>query len=89
MLPSGITLHLHKSTGEWWNNDLIEVEAKANETGGAPNISNAFTINGQPGDLYSCSTLGTHFIFVRKGIGFKWVYLNRSKIVNSKQFVHF
>lgn len=27
-------------------------------TGGAPNVSNAYTINGQPGDLYACSRQG-------------------------------
>lgn len=27
-------------------------------TGGAPNISVAYTINGQPGDLYRCSSQG-------------------------------
>ncbi|KAH9294909.1 hypothetical protein KI387_038497 [Taxus chinensis] len=38
--------------GEWWNSDPITVEYQANLTGAAPNISDAFTINGQPGDLY-------------------------------------
>ncbi|XP_057832436.2 laccase-3 [Cryptomeria japonica] len=53
--------------GEWWNSDPIEVEAEANLTGGAPNISDAFTINGQPGDLYSCSTSGTTKFAVQQG----------------------
>lgn len=42
--------------GEWWNADIMDVEEEAVSTGGAPNVSNAFTINGQPGDLYPCSS---------------------------------
>ncbi|PSS32655.1 Laccase-7 like [Actinidia chinensis var. chinensis] len=42
--------------GEWWNADVIAVESEALASGGAPNISDAYTINGRPGDLYSCSS---------------------------------
>ncbi|CAK9133934.1 unnamed protein product, partial [Ilex paraguariensis] len=42
--------------GEWWNANVIDVENQALASGGAPNISNAFTINGRPGDLYPCSS---------------------------------
>lgn len=45
-------------TGEWWNADPIAVVNAASSTGAAPNISDAFTINGQPGDLYQCSSPG-------------------------------
>lgn len=31
---------------------------ESQRTGAAPNISDAYTINGQPGDLYKCSTKG-------------------------------
>lgn len=31
---------------------------EATRTGAAPNVSDAYTINGQPGDLYKCSTKG-------------------------------
>ncbi|PKA66886.1 Laccase-3 [Apostasia shenzhenica] len=41
--------------GEWWNKNPIEVLRQALKTGGAPNASDAFTINGRPGDLYNCS----------------------------------
>ena len=34
------------------------------ETGGAPNVSDALTINGQPGDLFPCSSPGNHTIYV-------------------------
>lgn len=37
----------------------MEVINSALATGADPNISDAFTINGQPGDLYSCSK-GNH-----------------------------
>ncbi|KAH9319135.1 hypothetical protein KI387_020904, partial [Taxus chinensis] len=52
---------------EWWNTDPIRVEALSIQTGGVPNVSDAFTINGQPGDLYPCSTSGTYNLFVQQG----------------------
>nr|QCZ35197.1 laccase 30 [Salvia miltiorrhiza] len=42
--------------GEWWDRDIISVQRQAIFTGAAPNVSDAYTINGQPGDLYRCST---------------------------------
>lgn len=45
-------------TGEWWKRDPLSVLRQAQKTGAAPNISDAFTINGQPGDLYKCSSQG-------------------------------
>lgn len=47
-----------ETPGEWWNRDPIQVVNQATLTGAAPNISDAFTINGQPGDLYPCSSSG-------------------------------
>nr|QCZ35170.1 laccase 3 [Salvia miltiorrhiza] len=44
---------------EWWNADIMDVEAQATATGTPPNTSDAFTINGQPGDLYPCSSNNT------------------------------
>ena len=41
--------------GEWYKGDVMAIIDDALATGGDPNISNAFTINGQPGDLYDCS----------------------------------
>ncbi|KAI3423294.1 uncharacterized protein J3R85_011138 [Psidium guajava] len=41
--------------GEWWNANVIDVENQALATGAAPNDSDAYTINGRPGDLYNCS----------------------------------
>ncbi|KAH9294910.1 hypothetical protein KI387_038498, partial [Taxus chinensis] len=53
--------------GEWWNSDPITVEQSANLTGAAPNISDAFTVNGKPGALYRCSTSGTFNVSVQRG----------------------
>ncbi|KAK6940097.1 SNF2, N-terminal [Dillenia turbinata] len=42
----------------WFKGDVMEIIETALETGGEPNKSDAFTINGQPGDLYDCSEEG-------------------------------
>ncbi|WVZ03880.1 hypothetical protein V8G54_024686 [Vigna mungo] len=41
--------------GEWWNADPEAVIAQALQTGGGPNVSDAYTFNGFPGPLYNCS----------------------------------
>lgn len=43
-------------SGEWWNANVVDVENEALAYGGGANISDAFTINGSPGDLYPCSS---------------------------------
>ncbi len=45
-------------SGEWWNVDCEAVISQALQTGGGPNVSDAYTINGLPGPLYNCSTKG-------------------------------
>jgi hypothetical protein len=45
--------------GEWWAADTEDIMSKALKVGGAPNISDAYTINGLPGPLYNCSAKGT------------------------------
>ena len=42
--------------GEWWNADTEKVIQQALQTGGGPNVSDAYTINGFPGPLYNCSS---------------------------------
>ncbi|KAG9129920.1 hypothetical protein Leryth_007051 [Lithospermum erythrorhizon] len=42
--------------GEWWNENITELEKQLDVTGWGPNSSDAFLINGYPGDLYSCSS---------------------------------
>lgn len=46
------------NAAEWWKKDVMEVLEEFVITGGAPNVSDAYTINGQPGDLYPCSKSG-------------------------------
>ncbi|CAA7026364.1 unnamed protein product [Microthlaspi erraticum] len=41
--------------GEWWDGNPTDVLRLAQLTGAAPKVSDAHTINGQPGDLYRCS----------------------------------
>ncbi|XP_010543702.1 PREDICTED: laccase-12 [Tarenaya hassleriana] len=53
--------------GEWWNANPIDVLKEAIRTGAAPNVSDAYTVNGQPGDLYNCSNQDT--IVVPTGSG--------------------
>lgn len=52
--------------GEWWKHkDLMEIPGDTHRTGGEPPLSDAFTINGQPGYLYPCSKTGTFYIHQR------------------------
>ncbi|MCD7458266.1 high-affinity glucose transporter [Datura stramonium] len=44
--------------GEWWDANPIDIVRQATRTGAAPNVSDAYTINGQPADLYRCSSKG-------------------------------
>ncbi|KAH6765714.1 laccase 3 [Perilla frutescens var. hirtella] len=53
--------------GEWWDRNIVDVMRQALFTGAAPNVSDAYTINGQPGDLYKCSNQGTTKISVKSG----------------------
>ncbi|KAF8042242.1 hypothetical protein BT93_A0766 [Corymbia citriodora subsp. variegata] len=41
--------------GEWWNGNVIDMENQAEAVGLPTNNSDAYTINGSPGDLYNCS----------------------------------
>lgn len=45
-------------SGEWFDRNPMDVLKQALFTGAAPNVSDAYTINGQPGDLYRCSGKG-------------------------------
>ncbi|WOL14994.1 hypothetical protein Cni_G23775 [Canna indica] len=54
--------------GEWFNADPEAVIAQALQTGGGPNVSDAYTINGLPGPLYnSCSKIDTYKLKVNPG----------------------
>lgn len=53
--------------GEWWNSDVEAVINQALQTGGAPNISDAHTINGKPGQLFKCPIKDTFTLPVEQG----------------------
>ncbi|KAL3524014.1 hypothetical protein ACH5RR_016848 [Cinchona calisaya] len=63
--------------GEWWDANPIDVVREATRTGAAPNVSDTFTINGQPGDLLKCSGKDTTVVPVNFG------ETNLLRIVNS------
>ncbi|CAI9760770.1 unnamed protein product [Fraxinus pennsylvanica] len=53
--------------GEWFNADPEAIISQALQTGGGPNVSDAYTINGLPGPLYNCSTKDTFKLKVKPG----------------------
>ncbi|KAH9295195.1 hypothetical protein KI387_038783, partial [Taxus chinensis] len=53
--------------GEWWNADTETVINQAMQSGGMPNLSDAYTINGLPGLLYNCSANDTFKLRVTPG----------------------
>ncbi|XP_022852902.1 laccase-17-like [Olea europaea var. sylvestris] len=53
--------------GEWWKADTETIISQAQQTGGAPNISDAYTINGLLGPLYNCSAKDTLKLKVKPG----------------------
>ncbi|KAH7520659.1 hypothetical protein FEM48_Zijuj08G0168700 [Ziziphus jujuba var. spinosa] len=53
--------------GEWWKADTETVINQAMQTGSAPNVSDAYTINGLPGPLYNCSAKDTYRLKVKPG----------------------
>ncbi|XP_061339642.1 laccase-7-like [Gastrolobium bilobum] len=70
--------------GEWWNANVLDVENQAQATGAAPNNSNAFTINGLPGDFYPCSQNQTFKLNVKKGKTYLLRIINVA--LNEQQF---
>ncbi|XP_027090019.1 laccase-15-like [Coffea arabica] len=53
--------------GEWWKSDIQEVLTEFSSSGGEPNVSDAFLINGQPGLLYPCSRQDSYKLTVDYG----------------------
>lgn len=49
---------LYSIPGEWFNADTEAIITQAMQTGGGPNVSDAYTFNGLPGPLYNCSAKG-------------------------------
>ncbi|XP_043717738.1 laccase-4-like isoform X2 [Telopea speciosissima] len=53
--------------GEWWKSDTEVVINQATQSGVAPNVSDAHTINGHPGPLSPCSSQGGFKLQVESG----------------------
>ncbi|KAK8478562.1 hypothetical protein V6N13_058698 [Hibiscus sabdariffa] len=53
--------------GEWFNADPEAVINQSLQTGGGPNVSDAYTFNGLPGPLYNCSAKDTYKLKVKPG----------------------
>ncbi|XP_059454502.1 laccase-14-like [Corylus avellana] len=70
--------------GEWYKGDVMAIIDEALATGGDPNVSDAFTINGQPGDLYNCSSATTYRLKVDAGKTYLLRIIN--SIMNEEQF---
>ncbi|XP_074584971.1 laccase-3-like [Curcuma longa] len=71
--------------GDWWNEDPVRVIERALRTGADPNVSDALTINGQPGDLYRCSRKETTVFPVTSGETNLFRFINAG--LNSELFV--
>ncbi|KAJ0979529.1 hypothetical protein J5N97_015003 [Dioscorea zingiberensis] len=70
--------------GEWFNSDSEAIINQALQTGGGPNVSEAYTINGLPGPLYNCLAKDTFKLNVKPGK----VYLLRiiNAVLNDELF---
>ncbi|KAJ0814743.1 putative laccase [Helianthus annuus] len=44
--------------GEYWQQDLVQLERSVMASGGSASIADAYTINGHPGPNYNCSANG-------------------------------
>ncbi|XP_065860136.1 laccase-6 [Euphorbia lathyris] len=53
--------------GEYWLQDVVQLERRVLATGGAPPPSDAYTINGHPGPNYNCSANDVYKIDVVPG----------------------
>ncbi|XP_030475621.2 laccase-17-like isoform X2 [Syzygium oleosum] len=53
--------------GEWWKADTETIISQALQTGGAPNVSDAYMINGFPGPVRNCSAKDSFKLKVKPG----------------------
>ncbi|XP_078165870.1 putative laccase-9 [Carex rostrata] len=53
--------------GEWWNRNITDIYQEAVVYGGSFDLSDANTINGQPGDFMPCSSNDTFKVQVQQG----------------------
>ncbi|GMN67052.1 hypothetical protein TIFTF001_036132 [Ficus carica] len=80
--------------GEWWNTSVVDIENWGLDFGVTPNISNGYSINGKPGDLYPCSKNDMYKIEVEHGKTYMLRIINTAlnnqlffKIANHKMTV--
>nr|XP_016506126.1 PREDICTED: laccase-15-like [Nicotiana tabacum] len=71
--------------GEWWKEDIKKLVDEFVASGGQSRNSDAFTINGQPGDLYPCSKNGTFKLEVEFGKTYLLRFI--SAVMNELMFV--
>lgn len=50
--------------GEYWNQDVVQLERTTVASGGNPPVADAYTINGHPGPNYNCSKNGNKKLLV-------------------------
>ncbi|XP_047324937.1 laccase-14-like [Impatiens glandulifera] len=62
--------------GEWWKTDINAILTDFEKSGGGAKISDALTINGQPGDLYPCSKQDTFTARVKRGFTYHLRIIN-------------
>ncbi|WOH02724.1 hypothetical protein DCAR_0522113 [Daucus carota subsp. sativus] len=62
--------------GEWFNADTEAIITQALQTGGGPNVSDAYTFNGLPGPLYNCSSKDTFKLKVKPGKTYLLRFIN-------------
>ncbi|XP_074343273.1 laccase-17-like [Apium graveolens] len=62
--------------GEWFNADTEAIITQAMQTGGGPNVSDAYTFNGLPGPLYNCSAKDTIKLRVKPGKTYLLRFIN-------------
>ncbi|XP_044510717.1 putative laccase-9 [Mangifera indica] len=70
--------------GSWFKADVMAMIQNAIATGSTPSNSDAFTINGQPGDLYECSNDTTYRLPVESGKTYLLRIVNA--VMNEEQF---
>ncbi|XP_022773464.1 laccase-14-like [Durio zibethinus] len=68
----------------WYKANVMDVLDESISTGDDPNVSDAYTINGEPGDLYDCSNETMYSLLVEKGKTYLLRILN--SILNEEMF---
>ncbi|XVF63225.1 hypothetical protein PTKIN_Ptkin09bG0070800 [Pterospermum kingtungense] len=68
----------------WYKSNVMDVLDESLATGDDPNVSDAYTINGEPGDLYDCSNETMYSLLVEKGKTYLLRIVN--SIMNEEMF---